>query len=64
MINYKYKYEIPALFDAYSFNYDLQKEDQKKIDSLEQKSFNHSIRISNLEMTTDENSKQIKKLIS
>lgn len=64
LIEHKVSIEIPALFDGYSSNYDLQKEDEKKIDSLKQENFNHSIRIANLEITTDEHSKQIKKLIS
>lgn len=64
LIEHKVSIEIPALFDGYSSNYDLQKEDEKKINSLKQENFNHSIRIANLEITTDEHSKQIKKLIS
>lgn len=64
LIEHKVSVEIPALFDGYASNYDLQKEDEKKIDSLKQENFNHSIRIANLEITTDEHSKQIKKLIS
>ena len=50
---------IPALFDGYSFNYELQKEDQKRINSLEKQIFNHSIRISNLEIAQKRHSKKI-----
>ena len=56
--------KIPALFDAYSFNYELQKETEKQINSLKQENFNHSVRISNLEIESKHHSKQIKKLIS
>ena len=59
IIEDKVSNEIPALFDGYSFNYELQKEDQKRINSLEKQIFNHSIRISNLEIAQKRHSKKI-----
>lgn len=60
IIEDKVSNEIPALFDGYASNYDLQKEAEKRITSLEQENFYNSIRISNLEIATKKRSKKIK----
>ena len=60
IIEEKVSNEIPGLFDGYTSNYDLQKEAEKRITSLEQENFYNSIRISNLEIATKKRSKKIK----
>lgn len=58
IIEDKVSNEIPALFDGYTSNYDLQKEAEKRITFLEQENFYNSIRISNLEIATEKHSKK------
>lgn len=58
IIEDKVSNEIPALFDGYTSNYDLQEEAEKRITFLEQENFYNSIRISNLEIATEKHSKK------
>ncbi len=56
--------ELPALYEVYDLNYILQKEKEKKIDSLENISDNLTYRVDSLENTVKEHSIKLKKLIS
>ena len=56
--------ELPALFEVYQINYDLQKENVQRTNILETKSENFSIKIDNLEETVNKHSNELKKLIS
>ena len=56
--------DLKAIHEGYILNYELRIEDRKRINSLENSSFDYAIRISNLEDIVDENTKQIKKLMS
>ena len=64
LIENKVNTDLPALFEVYSLNYDLQKENVQRTNSLEIKSNNHSDRIDILENTVEDHSKKIEKLIS
>ena len=64
IIEDKVNRELPALFEAYDLNYVIQKEKEKKIDSLENISNNLSYRVDSLEITVKEHSIELKKLIS
>ena len=56
--------KIPALFEIYSLNYGLQKENEKELKVVKKQEFENSVKINNLENITKEHSKQLKRLIS
>ena len=56
--------KIPALFDGYKMHQEKQEELEERVDTLENSSEKHSIRISVLESVTSENSKQLAHLLS
>ena len=56
--------KIPALFDGYAMHQEKQEQLETRVDNLENISEKHSIRISSLETTTSENSKQLAHLLS
>lgn len=56
--------KIPALFDAYSLNQEQHHSFDEKIDSLENLTSNHSLKISVLEDTSKTHSEQLAKLTS
>ncbi len=64
IIEDKVNKDLPLLYEIYSLNYSFQKQNETKVNSLEQEVFNNSNKISNLEIITDKHSKQLKKLIS
>ena len=64
LIEDKVTTNFPALFEIYSLNYELQKEDKKKIEFLKNLTDDNSNRISVLEDISENHSKKLSKLIS
>lgn len=56
--------EFPSLYEIYSLNYKNQKENEKKLKSVEKTTSKHSIQISHLYETVQSHEKQLKKLTS
>ena len=64
LLEHKMTTELPALYEIYSLNYETQKENEKKLTSLEKTTGKHSIQIANLEETAINHTNQLKELIS
>lgn len=56
--------EFPSLYEIYSLNYKNQKENEKKLKSVEKTTSKHSIQISHLYETVQSHEKQLKELTS
>ena len=64
IIEDKFSNEIPALFDAYNANFEKNTDLESRQDTTERKVEINSLRISNLEDTSKNHSKQISKLLA
>ena len=64
LIEEKITTDFPALFEIYSLNYEMQKDNEKRLKTLSKTTGKHSIQISNLEETIKNHENKLKKLIS
>lgn len=64
LIEDKLNNDLKAVLEGYTLNFELRERNQNEIDFLKNESFNHEVKISDLEITTREHSKKLKELIS
>lgn len=64
MLEYKVTTELPAIYEAHTLNYQIQKENERKFDSVVETTNKHSIQITHLYETVGNHENQLKKLTS
>lgn len=64
VLEYKVTTELPAIYEAHTLNYDIQKRNEKKLNSVLETTSKNSIQIAHLYETVKDHEKKLNKLIS
>lgn len=64
VLEYKVSTELPAIYEAHTLNYDIQKRNEKKLNSLLETTSKNSIHITHLYETVRNHEEQLRKLNS
>lgn len=64
VLEYKVTTELPAIYEAHTINYQIQKENERKLDSVVETTNKNSIQIAHLYETVRNHEERLRKLIS
>lgn len=64
VLEYKLTTELPAIYEAHTINYQIQKENERKLDSVVETTNKNSIQIAHLYETVRNHEERLRKLIS
>lgn len=64
VLEYKVTTELPAIYEAHTLNYQIQKENERKLDSVVETTNKNSMQIAHLYETVRNHEEQLQKLIS
>lgn len=64
VLEYKVTTELPAIYEAHTLNYQIQKENERKLDSVVETTNKNSIQIAHLYETVRNHEERLRKLIS
>lgn len=64
ILEYKVTTELPAIYEAHTINYQIQKENERKLDSVVETTNKNSIQIAYLYETVRNHEERLRKLIS
>lgn len=64
VLEYKLTTELPAIYEAHTLNYQIQKENERKLDSVVETTNKNSIQIAHLYETVRNHEERLRKLIS